>query len=577
MQLYRRLLAYAWPYKWIFLLSLIGMLITAVTEPATAAVMKPLMDEGFIAKDPAAIAWLPLIFVCLFLLRAIGQFSAQYAVGWIGRRVIFDIRKNLFHTMINLPTVYYDANASGSLISKMLYDAEQIASTATKAIFILIKDSLTVIGLIVWMAILNWQLTLIFAVVAPVLAVFVRAMSRRFRKTARNIQQSIGGISNVTQEATTGHRVIKAFTAQDIENRSFEVVNERNRRQATRKAALAAAAVPVMEILAAVAIALVITYALHQSAAGALTPGDFTSYFASLIMIMGPAKRLTKVNEIIQTGLAAAQSVFSLLDEPLEPDSGTRNLGKVKGRIDYSNVSMRYASSENLALDRISFSIQPGETVALVGGSGSGKTTMANLLPRFYFVDEGEILIDGVNINELKLANLRGHIALVSQETVMFNDTVRNNIVYGGGEVDETRLQEAMRAAHVTEFVEEWSDGLDTEVGEKGVRLSGGQRQRLAIARALYKNAPILILDEATSALDSETERFVQEAMQQLMRNRTTLVIAHRLSTIESADKIIVLAQGKVVESGTHAQLLAKQGAYALLYKTHIRNEALDA
>ncbi|GMR21407.1 MAG: lipid A ABC transporter ATP-binding protein/permease MsbA [Gammaproteobacteria bacterium] len=567
LQLYRRLLSYVWPYKWIFAITIIGMVITAATEPAKAALLKPLLDGGFINKDPETILWLPFAIVGVFLVGGFGRFSSVLAMAWIGRRVIFDIRNHMFSHMLRLSTSYYDQNSSGVLMAKVIYDVEQIATAATKALFIIVKDSLTIIGLFAWMLFINWKLTLAFTIIAPVLTAFVRMMSRRFRKTSRGIQKSIGLISAVTQEATGGHRIVKAFNAQEIEEENFSIVNEKNRRQATRKAAFAAASIPVMEILAAIAMALVIYYALKQTADGVLTAGEAVSYFAAMTMLMNPAKRLTKVNETIQTGLAAAQSVFDLLDIATESDNGTRTIEKVKGDVQYHNVSYRYSGTEGLALDRLTFSIAPGETVALVGSSGSGKTTTANLLARFYDIDDGEILLDGMNIQELTLSNLRDQIALVTQETMLFNDTVRNNIAYGAhGKIDETRLQHAAKAAHIVEFVDRLENGFDAMVGEKGVRLSGGQRQRIAIARALYKNAPILILDEATSALDSESERYVQEAMQELMKDRTTLVIAHRLSTIENADKIIVLSEGKVAEMGTHKELLAKKGAYANLY-----------
>ena len=573
LQLYRRLLGYSWPYKWIFLIAVMGMVGYALTQPATAALMKPLLDGGFIEKDADTIRWLPIVVVGLFLARGIASFSAQFALGWIGRKVIFTIRNVVFTHLIDLPASYYDANASGILISKIIYDIEQIAAAVTKSLFVLIKDGLTVIVLLLYMIYTDWKMTSVFLVIAPMLALVVRIMSRRFRRTSRGIQKSLGDIANVTQESTAGQRIIKAFGAQQVETEAFNTVNEKNRKQATRKVAVAATGVPLMELLASVALALVIYYALGQATVGAMTPGGFAAYMTAMGLMMNPAKRLAKVNEIIQAGLAAAQSVFSLLDEKTEEETGTVELTKVKGRIEYRHVGFRYPGNDRKVLDDVSFTIEPGETLALVGASGSGKSTTANMLPRFYTPVEGEILLDGVNLNELSLTNLRSHMALVSQETVLFNDTLRNNIAYGrAGEVEEQRLQDTMRAAHVSEFVETLPEGLDTIIGEKGVRLSGGQRQRLAIARALYKNAPILILDEATSSLDTESERYVQDAMQKLMQHRTTLVIAHRLSTIESADKIVVLSQGRVVETGTHAQLLAKAGAYAALYHSQFDN-----
>lgn len=572
--MYRRLLGYTWPYKWVFVLSLVGMIISAGMEPATAAVMKPLLDGGFINKDPTIIRWLPIAIVIVFLLKGLGNFFSQYAMGWIGRRIVFDIRNEMFAQMVRLPTAFYDNHASGILISKVIYDVEQIANAATKAVFVLIKDSLIVLGLIGWMSYLNWRMTLIFLIVTPLLVVFIRMMSQRFRRTSQKIQKSMGSITSVTQEAMEGHRIVKAYGGQQIEVHSFNNSNEGNRRQATRMAAVSAASVPVLQLLAAAGLSMVVYYALKLSVEGAITAGTFTSYFSAMLLILNPAKRLTRINETLQAGLAAAQSVFSVLDEQTEQDNGTKKLEYVEGRIEYRHVGFRYSSADHDTLHDISFTVEPGQTVAFVGMSGSGKTTTVNLLPRFYNPATGAILLDGIDIMQIELKNLRSHIALVSQETVLFNDTIGNNIAYGNdGEVDADRLAKAAKAAHVTEFVEKMDQGFDTLVGEKGVRLSGGQRQRLAIARALYKNAPMLILDEATSSLDSESERYVQEAMQQLMKNRTTLVIAHRLSTVENADNIIVLSAGRVVESGPHDELIGKNGVYATLYQSQLQEE----
>ncbi len=390
-------------------------------------------------------------------------------------------------------------------------------------------------------------------------------MSQRLRKYSRAIQESVGNISQVTQEATEGQRVVKAFSGQQTEINSFTKVNDRNRRHFMRRVAVSALGIAITVLLAAIAVALVLTTAITS---GQATTGTFVSYMLSMMWLMNPVKRLARVNEVIQTGVAAAQSAFGLLDESPEPDTGTTALDVVQGHVEYRGVAFSYPGSSVSALQDISFSIAPGETVAFVGASGSGKTTTVNLLPRFYTTTNGEILIDGININDFTLANLRGHISIVGQETLLFDDTIRNNIAYGSvGPVDEARISEVATAAHITEFVETLSHGLETVVGEKGLRLSGGQRQRIAIARALYKNAPILILDEATSALDSESERHIQAALQVLMRNRTTLVIAHRLTTIENADRIVVLAGGRVAQSGTHKELIVASGPYADLHR----------
>jgi ATP-binding cassette, subfamily B, bacterial MsbA len=575
LRLYRRLMAYVWPYKWVFLASILGMAVVSATEGGFAWIMKPLIDGGFVKNDASSIRYVPMLIIGIFVARGLFGFMASYATNWVGRQVIFQIRSQMFTRLVHLPSRFFDAHSSGILISKLIYDVEQVMNAATKAFTSMVKDSLSLVFLLGWMLYLNWQLTLLFMLLAPVIALSVRVISQRFRKTSRLIQQSMGEITHVVQEAIEGQRVVKIFCAQDAETRAFNQVNARNLKQAMKKATAAAINVPVVELLAAIGVAVAIYFAMQQSSAGRLTAGEFTSYITAMGLMMPAIKRLSMVNEVIQTGMAAAQSVFGLIDETPEADPGTQEIPHATGRIEYRRVGFRYPVSSGPVLDDVSFRIEPGETLALVGASGSGKTTAANLLPRFYMADAGEILLDGKNINTLKLNSLRSHIALVSQETVLFDDSIRNNIAYGKeGPVDDARIVEAARAAHVLDFAQQQPEGLDTMVGERGVRLSGGQRQRIAIARALYKNAPILILDEATSALDTESERLVQEAMRELMRNRTTLVIAHRLSTIENANRILVLTQGKVVETGTHAELLAKNGTYARLYRLQFSDSA---
>lgn len=565
LRLYRRLLTYAWPYKWKFVVAVIGMLVLAITSAAFAAMMKPLVDQGFVGKDMATIRLVPPMIIGLFLVRGIANFVAQYSVSWVGRRITFDIRNAIFTHLTRLPSGFYDTNASSGLISKLIFDVEQIAATVTESSFVIVRDGLTVAVMAAWMTYLNWKLTAVFAVLLPISSLLVRAMSQRFRQTSHQIQLSMGEISQVTQEAAEGQRIVKAFGGQETEIRSFNKASENNRRQSMRKVMVSAVGTGLVQLLAAIALALVIYFALLS---GEITAGGFVSYITAVTWMMNPSKRLSKINETIQTGLAASQSAFALMDEPAEQDTGTVTLAPVRGRIEYRHVGFRYPVAESDALQEVSFVIEAGQTVALVGASGSGKTTTASLLPRFYRVTQGEILFDGVNINDLVLADLRRHIAIVGQETLLFDDTIRHNIAYGQeGPIDDDRLMQAAKAAHVLEFAQKLPQGLDTFVGERGLRVSGGQRQRIAIARALYKNAPILILDEATSSLDSESERLVQAAMSKLMENRTTLVIAHRLSTVEHADRIVVLAHGRVVESGTHRELLACHGVYAGLYR----------
>ena len=564
-QLYRRLLSYAWPYKGVFLLGILGMLGLAMSTGFFVGLMKPIIDGGFVDKDPAIIQLIPIGVVCLFAFRGLSSFTAEYCINWLGRKVIFDIRNALFSHLMRLSSGFYDMSASGTLIAKLIFDVEQLARAATNAVLVIARDGLTVIVLMLWMAYLNLKLTLVLVVLVPPAILVVRIMSQRLRKTSRRIQESIGGISQIAQEAIEGQRIVKAFGAQQLEIESFTKVNTSNRRQFMRRVAVSAIGVGSMVLVAAIAIAAVLFVAIKS---GQATAGEFVSYTLAMMWMMNPIKRVAKINETIQAGIAAAHSAFSLLDEPPEPDLGRTELRDVQGRVEYKDVGFGYPAAAQPALLNVSFSIEAGETVALVGASGSGKTTVINLLPRFYSVTEGAILIDGVNSNELKLDDLRSHIAIVGQETLLFDDTIRNNIAYGrlDGNNDEAVI-EAAAAAHVMEFVDKLPYGLDTAVGEKGLRLSGGQRQRIAIARALYKNAPILVLDEATSALDSESEQHVQAAMQTLMENRTTLVIAHRLTTIENADRIVVLAHGRVIEQGTHQELIGAGGVYANLYQ----------
>ena len=563
--LYRRLLRYAWPYRGAFALAVMGMTIGSATEPVFAALMRPLLNGGFVHKNPESIRLMPLALVGLFLIRGIASFVSNYLMNWVGRRVVYDVRREMFSHLLYLPTDFFDAHSSGVLIAKLIYDVEQLASAATRALSTLVKDNVTVLGLLAWMFYLNWGLTLGILGAAPLIALVNRKMGHRFRRTSRSIQESMGEISHVVQEAVDGHRVVKTFGGQQQALAFFAQTNERNRRENMRRVRVSASGVPFVQLLAAMALAWVVYSAMREPH---VTVGAFMSYVTAMMMLLAPIKRLTQVNETLQTGMAASQSVFTFIDQPAESETGQGTIASARGEIEYRNVRFRYAPDGRFAVNDVSFHLPAGQTIALVGTSGSGKTTIANLLPRFYNAEEGAIFLDGVDTHDLSLENLRSHIALVSQETVLFDTTIRENILYGHkNQTHEARLAEIVEASHIAEFLKDLPKGLDTVVGERGVRLSGGQRQRIAIARALLKNAPVLILDEATAALDTESERHVQAAMLRLMENRSTLVIAHRLSTIEHADCILVMSKGRVIERGTHAELLALKKMYARLHQ----------
>ncbi len=561
---YRRLLAYVRPYGRAFVLAILGMILFAATEAGFARIIQPLFDDGFVKKDPTVLQWIPLVIIAIFAVRIIGSFLSDYCMAFVARSVIRDLRKQLFSQLLHLPVTFYDTSSSGMLLSKMVYDVEQLAEASSSVITVLIRDSLTIIALLIMLMYYSVWLTLILIAVTPLLAGLVVYISKRFRKLSHRIQKSMGSVSTVSEEVIEANREIKIFGGQGYESRQFDEINNHNRRQFLRLAVTNALSSPVIQFIVAIAFALMIFFAFQLD----MQVGEFGSYLTAMLLLMQHAKRLTTVNATLQRGIAAAQSVFDFLDRKAEVDDGNKLLDRVRGEIQYRQVSFKYTPQGEDILHEINLQIEPGQKVAFVGRSGAGKTTLVSLLPRFYDACSGQIRLDGCDIRDLSLENLRSHLALVSQHVTLFNDTIAHNIAYGALEsATDDDIQQAAKAAYALEFIEKLPEGMQTMVGENGVLLSGGQRQRLAIARAILKDAPVLILDEATSALDTESERFIQSALEELMQDRTTLVIAHRLSTIEQADVIVVMDHGRIVETGSHAQLLAKGGHYATLHR----------
>ncbi len=565
--LFRRLFAYSLNYWPSFLVAVLGMSITAATETAFPALMKQLMDNGFQGVTAFSVWWVPIVILGIFIVRGAATFVATYSMEWLANNVLRDIRQAMFAKLVTLPSSSFDTKSAGQLISKMISEAQQVLMAATNVITVLVRDSLILIGLLAWLFWINWQLTLIVFFLMPTLAILIRKFSKRLRSVGKSYLAAIGDMTTSVEEAISGSRVVKIYGGEEYEKKRFATINSNFRGQAMRYAVAAALQTPMSQFIAALGVSVAVSIALLQTREGTATPGDFVSFITAMLLMFSPLKHLAEINSNLQRGLAAAEGVFDLLDESSETDTGRKSIDRATGRIQFSNVTVQYPNRSNLALDSINLDIQAGQTYALVGPSGSGKSTFVNLLPRLYAVDSGSIALDGIDIRDLKLKSLRSQIALVSQDVVLFNDTIARNIAYGRTDLTEAKIRGAAKAADLVTFIDSLPQGIHTIVGDRGVRVSGGQRQRIAIARAIIKDAPILILDEATSALDTQSESNVQNAIELLRKGRTTIVVAHRLSTVLNADRIIVLDQGRVVQSGTHQELIKLPGLYQVLYE----------
>ncbi len=573
MKLYRRLLSYVRPYKALFLFAVLGMVLVASTDVMMLRIVQPLLNN-LGSADAESTKYLPLMVVGVFVLRGIGSYISEYGLAWIGARVVYDLRCEASDHLLRMPTPFYDASSAGHLLSKITFDAQQVASAASEAITAGIRNTLTICFMLAYLLYMNWALTLIAFAAFPLVGITIKKINKRLKRVSILVQERTGGLTHTLEEAIGAHRVVKVFGGEAFESARLSAAADRLRVAMNKQAAAAALGTPINQIIVSAAVGAILWIAAGMATKGEYGAGDFVTYIFALLHLLNQLKTLGNVTGVIQRGLTAAESVFALIDEAPEADTGSVTLERAQGAIRFEHVTKRYAENGNLALDDVSLDIAPGESIALVGPSGGGKTTLVNLIPRFYQPTAGRVRLDGHDLAAIRIADLRRQISLVSQEIVLFNDTIAANIAYGtmAGAPREA-IERAAEAANALEFIRAQPHGFDTVVGERGIRLSGGQRQRIAIARAILKDAPILILDEATSALDTESERLIQTALDHLMRGRTTIVIAHRLSTIEHCDRIVVLDQGRIAEQGTHASLLAQQGIYARLAAHQFRDE----
>lgn len=589
---FKRLMGYLKPMKGMFALSVLGLITYGLVDAAFIAFIKPFIDEGFAGASQHAsqiqsiggislpenkgfsanndvLAIAPLVVIGLFTLRGLANFVSTYGISYMSAQLIMHMRQQVFEHYLTMPVSYVDNENSGTLISRVTYDTEQIARASGSALISIVRDSITVLGMLVLMFWYSWKLSLCILVIAPLMGLVMTLVSRRFRKVSRQLQSAMGGVTTTTEQMVKGHKNVLAFGGQKTESERFAKINNHNRQQNMKLAVAQAISQPTIMIIGSFALAFVLYAASLDSMKAELTAGTFATILGAMMAMLQPIKSLTRVNAEFQRGIAASTTIFELLDTEPEPDPGKHTVERAKGHLTFDNVTFRYPGQERLALEHISFDVPAGKTLALVGRSGSGKSTIASLITRFYIgLEQGSIALDGTNIYDYELKNLRSQVALVSQQVTLFNDTIANNIAYAyPGEVTREQIVEAAKLAHAMEFIEQLPEGLDTEIGENGVLLSGGQRQRIAIARAMLRDAPVLILDEATSALDTESEKAIQKGLDNLRHNRTSVVIAHRLSTIESADQILVVDQGRIVESGTHSSLIEHGGMYAKLYQ----------